>query len=194
MRSGENGRPASPDDVALAPKYDLTPVQEESKKPTVRRPYKFTPQAKRKIVVALQMGHFPATAARHGGVDKDTLLEWWYRGKLAGPESEGVENELHEFMEECQQARARGKMGLVAILWGHAREDGKVALKLLEKLFPEEYGPKTTHEIKGKVDHVHKTTDYSKFTDEELEQAEQLALKARRERLKDEAIDAEIIE
>lgn len=189
------GRPVSPDDVTLPPRFDLAPIPPENKD-IARRPRKFTHQAKRKILVALKMGHTPETAADHGGITKKTLLDWWARGQMAGPDSEGIDLELYEFSELCRQARAGGKMGLVAICWRHAREDGRVAIQLLEKLFPEDYGKQTTHKVTGKVEHEHtaKRVDYSGFTDEELDQAESLALKAQRERLKEEAIDAEIIE
>ena len=141
------------------------------------------------------MGHFAATAASYGGVTKQTFVNWVQRGMLAGPESEGLEKEFYDFAELCTQARANSKVGLVAIAWRHAREDGKVAIALLEKLFPEEYGRKTTQEVKGKIDHMHTARpDYANLSDEELDQAEALAKKARREQLKDQAIDAEILE
>lgn len=189
------GRPVSPNEVTLPPRYDLAPIPPESKELT-KRPRKFTHQTKRKILVALKMGHTPATAASHAGITRKTLLNWWAQGQMAGPDSEGVDLELYEFSDLCIQARAGGKMGLVAICWRHAREDGKVAIQLLEKLFPEDYGKQTTHKVTGKVEHEHgvKKVDYSGFTDEELDQAESLALKAQRERAKEEAIDAEILE
>lgn len=181
-------------EVILEPELDLSPALREPLALVERRPYKFTAEAQRKILVAFQMGHFFSTVAEYGGVTKQTLMTWIERGTSAGPESDGLDKEFFDFAELCSQARAGGKIGLVAIAWRHAREDGMVALKLMEKLYPEEYGRKTTHEVKGSVEHVHKKVDFSGFSDEELEQAEKLALKARRQQLKDEAIDAEIIE
>lgn len=180
-------------EVILEPELDLSLAPREPVAFAERRPYKFTPEAQRKILVAFQMGHFFATAAEYGGISKQTLMTWIERGTAAGPDAEGLDKELYDFAELCSQARAGGKIGLVAIAWRHARDDGMVALKLMEKLYPEEYGRKTTHEVKGSVTHEIKKVDYSGFSDEELEQAEKLALKARRERLKDEAIDAEIV-
>lgn len=186
------GSPISPEDIVSEQRFDLTPV--EKVRSVVRRPVKFTPQAKRKILVALQMGHFPENAAGYGGIAKKTLFSWWERGQLAGAEAEGVDLELYEFSEECLQADANGKIGLISILWRHAREDGKVAIALLEKLYPREYGRQTMHSGTVKVEHEVKRPDYSGFTDEELEEMERLATKARNAKSKEEAIDAEIIE
>jgi len=180
-------------EVTLEPQLDLSPAPREAQQLTERHPYKFTPEARRKILVAFQMGHFANTAAAYGGITRKTFINWIERGMLAGPESEGLDKEFYDFAELCTQARANSKVGLVAIAWRHAREDGKVAIALLEKLFPDEYGKKTTQEVKGKVEHTYKP-DYSNLSDEELEQAEKLAKKTRREQLKDEVIDAEILE
>lgn len=177
----------------LEPQLDLSPATRENRLPAERRPYKFTPEAKRKILVAFQMGHFLETAAAYGKVSKQTLMAWLERGAIVDPESEGLDKEFYDFTELCTEARAASKVGLVAIAWRHAREDGMVALKLLEKLFPEEYGRRSVQEVTGKVEVEHKKVDYSNLSDEELEQAEKLALKARRQQLKDEAIDAEIV-
>lgn len=182
-------------EVTLEPQLDLSPAPRESTQLVERRPYKFTPEARRKILVAFQMGHFANTAAAYGGITRKTFINWIERGMLAGPESEGLDKEFYDFAELCTQARANSKVGLVAIAWRHAREDGKVAIALLEKLFPEEYGRKTTQEVKGKIDHTHTAKpDYSNLSDEELDQVEKLAKKARREQLKDDVIDAEILE
>ncbi len=181
-------------EVTLEPQLDLSPALREPTAITVPRPYKFTPEAQRKILVAFQMGHFLETAAAYGAVQKRTLMTWLERGAMAGPEAEGLEKEFYDFTELCTQARAASKVGLVAIAWRHARADGKVAIALMEKLFPEEYGKKTTKEVTGKVEVEHKKVDYSNLSDEELEQAEKLALKTRRQQLKDDIIDAEIIE
>ena len=181
-------------EVTLEPQLDLSPAPRESTQLVEHRPYKFNPEARRKILVALQMGNFAGTAASYGGITQKTFINWIQRGMLAGPESEGIEKEFYDFAELCTQARANSKVGLVAIAWRHARQDGKVAIALLEKLFPEEYGRKTT--VTGKIDHDHTVTqrpDYSALSDEELDTAEMLARKARREQLKDEAIDAEIL-
>ncbi len=177
----------------LEPQLDLSPATRENRLPAEHRPYKFTPEAQRKILVAFQMGHFLDTAAAYGGVTKQTLMTWLERGATSGPEGEGLDKEFFDFMELCTEARAASKVGLVAIAWRHAREDGNVAIKLMEKLFPEEYGRRSVQEVKGKVEVEHKKVDYSNLSDEELEQAEKLALKARRQQLKDEAIDAEIV-
>lgn len=186
------GKPVSPEEITSERRFDLTPVVHERKE-IARRPHKFTLQAKRKILIALRMGHYPEAAARYAGVKRDTLLNWWERGQLAGAESEGVDLELYEFSEDCLQARATPEVGLVAILWRHARNDGKVAIQLLEKLFPDRYGRQTIQKVDGKIVHEVKKVDYSNFTDEELEEMERLAKKARFEKLKEGAIDAEVV-
>lgn len=194
QRLNSNG-PVTDEDVALERRYDITPVPVPDPKPVPIRPHKFTPAVKRKILVSLQMGHFPSTAAGYAGVTEKTLLNWWARGQMAGPDAADVDLELYEFSEMCRQARANSKVGLISILWRHAREDGKVALQLLSKLFPEDYGNTVKHEVNhsGTVQHELRHADYSKFTDEELAEMERLALKAQHEKAKDEAIDAEII-
>ena len=186
------GRPVPVEEIVLEPKFDLAPI-EKDRAIVVRRPTKFTEQAKRKILIALQMGHFPGNAASYGGITKSTLLSWWDRGQLAGLEAEGVDLELYEFSEACVQATANGKIGLIAILWRHARDDGKVAIALLEKLYPREYGRQTVHSGTVKVEHEMKKPDYSSFTNEELAEMERLAIKARNAKAKEEAIDAEIV-
>ena len=183
-------------EVALEPQYDIAPAEREPQRDLPeRRPYKFTAEARRKILVALQMGHFAENAAAYGGITKRTFMDWIQRGIEAGPEGTGIEKEFFEFAQLCTEARANSKIGLVAIAWRHAREDGKVAIALMEKLFPEEYGRRTTQEVKGKVEHEHSSKpDYSQLSDTELDQLEVLAKKARREQIKDEVIDAEILE
>lgn len=195
MELKSSNGPVTEEDVVLERRYDITPVPVPDPKPLPIRPIKFTPAVKRKILVSLQMGHFPSTAAGYAGITEKTLLNWWARGQMAGPDSTDVDLELYEFSEMCRQARANSKVGLISILWRHAREDGKVALQLLSKLFPEDYGNKVEHKVEhsGTVRHEIKHADYSKFTDEELVEMERLALKAQHEKLKDEAIDAEIL-
>ena len=183
-------------EVTLEPQLDLSPAPRKSGLPAERRPYKFTAENKRKILVALQMGHDAKTAAAYGGVTERTLVNWLREGIMAGPESEGLAKEYYDFAELCTQARANSQIGLVAIAWRHARDDGKVAIALMEKLFPEKYGRQTT--VKGKVehthDHTHKKVDYSALSDEELEHAEMMARKVQHQKDKEEAIDAEILE
>ena len=182
-------------EVTLEPQLDLSPAPREATQLVERRPYKFTEEAQRKILVAFQMGHFANTAAAYGGITRKTFINWIERGMLAGPDSEGLDKEFYNFAELCTQARATSKVGLVAIAWRHAREDGKVAIALLEKLFPEDYGKKSTKEVTGKIEHIHDTApDYSNLSDEELDQVEKLAKKARRQQAKDDIIDAEILE
>jgi len=196
MTAKSSNGPVTEEDVALERRYDITPVPVADPKPVSIHPHKFTSAVTRKILVSLQMGHFPSTAAGYAGITEKTLLNWWARGQMAGPDSSGVDLELYEFSELCRQARANSKVGLISILWRHAREDGKIAIQLLSKLFPEDYGNEMKHKVEhsGTVQHEIKQADYSKFTNEELAEMERLALKAQHERLKDSAIDAEIIE
>lgn len=179
-------------EVTLEPQLDLSPAPRKEKQLAERRPYKFTPQNKKKVLTALQLGSVPDIAAAYVGIDKRTLMSWIRRGIEAGPDSEGLDREFYEFAELCTQARANAAVGLTAIAWRHAREDGKVTIALMEKLFPETYGRKSTTEVKGKVEHEHRAVDYSKLSDEELEEAERLALKARNDQ--EDVVDAEILE
>ena len=188
------GKPIPPSDVTMEPRLDLSLAPRPQSKPTVRRPNKFTADVQRKVLVALQLGHFLKNAANYAGITDRTLADWVNRGQMAGPDSEDVELELFNFSEKVRQIQASAKMGLIAILWRHARADGKVAIALLEKLFPDDYGKQTKTTVTGTVGHVHtRRADFTDYTDEELEELERLALKAKREQLKD-VIDAEIVE
>ena len=182
--------------IALPRKYDIESQIAERHQPTTalveRRPTKFTPAVKTKIIQALKLGASYRRAAEYGGVTERTLENWFRRGLMSGPDSEGVNKELYDFQEECQSTRAQGLVSLTSIAWQHAMGDGNVTIKLMEKLYPEDFGARVrhdhAHEHSGTVQHNH-SLDYSKFTDEELEQIERLALKGQ-----EEIIDAEIVE
>lgn len=181
---------------SLPKKYDIeTALEKRTARdlPTEWRPRKFTPTVKKKIIQAFQLGAHEELAANYGGVSHSTLQKWFRRGSLAGPNAEGIEKELYEFQEECRQLAAGGNVSLLGIIWQHAQDDGNVAIKLLEKLYPTFYGARMkhdhSHDHSGTVEHVH-SVDYSKFSDEELEEVERLALKAQEE----DVIDAELVE
>ena len=192
--SKPNNGPATEDQVALERRYDISPEPVKENKLVPQRPRKFSAVVKRKILVALQLGVPPSTAAAHAGISEKTLYNWWHRGQMAGPDSEGADLELYEFSEDCKMKRAGGEVGLVSIIWAHAQRNPQTAIQLLTKLYPDKYGNKVQHEVKGKIEHEHKRADYSDFTDAELEEMERLALKAQREKLKEDTVDAEIIE
>ncbi|MER7362662.1 hypothetical protein [Nonomuraea wenchangensis] len=129
------------------------------------RPSKLTPELRDQICRHLEAGHFLGTAADLCGVGRSTVHRWMARG-----EEEGAPPEYLEFREALTRARARASVVLVSAAFADAaggtlvREvirpdgtqerawtppNGRIALELLARMFPDEWRPVKAVEVSG---------------------------------------------
>ena len=202
------------------PRYDfgMPNARGERNTPPVKRPKhhansRFSSAATRKKVLAARgIGSPGSTAARYAGISVNTLWNWLDRGKLAGPESEGIEHEYYDFYIAYEQADATLEVGslsdLIAIARGVDKDgmstlprDSQVLRWILEHLYPDKYGKHIT--VDGSVDHTHRhehkgsvavsVSTYDGLSDAKLDEmlatAQKLAASG-----SEKYIDAEVIE
>ncbi|NRQ30678.1 hypothetical protein HII36_02335 [Nonomuraea sp. NN258] len=129
------------------------------------RPSKLTPELQDKICRHLEAGHFLSTAADLCGVGRSTVHRW-----LAQGEEEDAPAELRGFREAIGRARGRSADVLVAAAFADAvggvlvreaerpdgtrerawsQPNGRVALDLLSRMFPEDWRPVKAVEVSG---------------------------------------------
>jgi hypothetical protein len=129
------------------------------------RPSKLTPELRDELCKHLEAIHFLGTAADLCGVGRSTVHRWMALG-----EEEGAVPEYREFREALTRARARASVDLVSAAFADAvggtlvrevirpdgtRErawtppNGRVALELLARMYPEEWRPVKAVEVSG---------------------------------------------
>jgi hypothetical protein len=59
---------------------------------------------------------------------------------LGDQKSENFDEKYLDFVERCTRARGFGKQRLVRLINKHALTDGRIALEMLGRMAPEEYG------------------------------------------------------
>lgn len=125
----------------------------------------FKPEVRDKILEAIKLGSPLQYAARFAGISPSTLNRWLERGAMAqarieeGYEDElvAVEKDFAAFYTECIQSNATVILALLGNLVRQSMANPHVALKLLEKLDPAQFGPRQSIDISGKVGigHIH---------------------------------------
>jgi hypothetical protein len=118
----------------------LTDPADEERKPN-GRPSKLTADTKSKILNALRMTHSVDDAAILGGIHPRSLYRWLERGKKA------ARGEYFEFWQECERAVVEGKALLVGRVHAGSRLRPELALKILARRFPKEWGPSAKIEV-----------------------------------------------
>lgn len=77
------------------------------------------------------------TACHATGLGESTFHRWV---QLGDPDSDSHDPRFREFRERTTRARGLAKAQLVSIVLKHAAADGRIALELLSRLAPDEYG------------------------------------------------------
>ncbi|WP_433542006.1 helix-turn-helix domain-containing protein (plasmid) [Streptosporangium sandarakinum] len=129
------------------------------------RPTKLTPDLQRDLVKALENGHSIASAAALVGVSDRTVHRWMEQG-----EADDATDEIRQFRQALTQARATARDILINAAFQDAiggveikREtrpdgtegvqttppNGRIALELLARMFPEEWRPVKAVEVSG---------------------------------------------
>lgn len=102
-----------------------------------RRPNnRYNVQTIRAILVNIMRGMRPGTAARAVGVERPATLSHW-------------KTQYPDFGEAVECAKALCEGTFIDLVYHHAKDDGHLALKFLERRFPDRWSPK---EI-AKVEH-----------------------------------------
>ena len=91
------------------------------------RKTKFTPETVERITFALSIGAARVHAAEYGGVSKETFYQWM--------------NTKPDFVDAVTRAEVAHRMSLLAIIKKQVNEgDGRLALDVLGRRYPQEYG------------------------------------------------------
>jgi hypothetical protein len=150
---------------------DLEFKEPSRKKPRGKRKKDFpafTHTARTLILSATMKGVPPDVAAKAAGVLPDTLYNWLQRGALVSELLESgdedriediapVELDFSAFYTDFNKAAAFGEVRLIEIINTACEDDPKLAMRWLEKVNPERFGPKIQQQISmtGQVAHAH---------------------------------------
>lgn len=102
----------------------------------------YGPQIVQVILANVLRGMRPCTAAQLAGTRPQTLIDWKKR--------------FPDFEAALDQAEALCEGRVLELLWEHMQIDGHLALKFLERRFPEHWAPRWKHELQhsGSVEGV----------------------------------------
>jgi len=98
------------------------------------RPTKLTPLVQARMVEALSSGNYRHVAAAYAGVDQATFHRWMAVGATQ------ERGRFHEFRKAIEAAETQAHMLLVAVVALHAQNDPKLALDVLSRRWPREWG------------------------------------------------------
>jgi hypothetical protein len=91
-----------------------------------------------RLVTMLRAGNYLHVAVSAAGIGMSTYRDWMRRGRS----QKLVDVEHREFRARIESARAEGEARMVAVIARAAQEgDWRAALSLLEREFPERWGP-----------------------------------------------------
>lgn len=111
------------------------------------RPSTFTPERVEEILLHIENGATYRRACILVGISEATFHEWKAQGKKALEDEKP--NKFSEFLEKVNQAKEKYIAWLQSLVNQGAKMDGKLALRVLERKRPEEFGRKDTLSIKG---------------------------------------------
>jgi transposase len=100
----------------------------------VGRPTKLTPQVRDAFAAHIRRGVWIERAASLVGIDKGNLYDWLKRGEseTSGPH--------HDFRHAYERAQAEAEEKLSGFVFDAAEKDAKIALSILERKFPNQWG------------------------------------------------------
>lgn len=109
------------------------------------RPSSLSEETKRVFTSALLSLHTVEDAATLAGIDVSTVHRWIASGRKA---ERGM---YREFYDAVENAKAKAKGSLVSKVVVEARKDPKLALKVLERRYPKEWGVTRKLELEDKT-------------------------------------------
>jgi hypothetical protein len=109
------------------------------------RPSKLTEETVNAFRQAILGTHTIQEAAILAGIDDSTAMRWMARGKRARA------GEYREFYEAIERAKVQAKALFTARVTSEGRKDAKMALKILERRYPEEWGVRRQIDFKDKT-------------------------------------------
>jgi len=193
--SKPNGKPVSPDEIILQPKYDLEPGEVVPLPKKRERSYpKFTEENRREILLITKAGLSIETAAGTCRISPDTIEKWLYLGESASDEATGIDGEFRTFYLDFLEAGSKGILGMRSLLQDWATRDANMAKWLAGTVYSREFGKapgrmEVTGKDGGPIQHTHQPKiDYSKYSDEQLDNLIALEKKG------SDVVDAEILE
>src|SRR6516165_6464362 len=95
------------------------------------------PSLLEEICQLLERGASLRTTCEACGLSESAFFEYVRRGQ---DDARDFDPQFAEFAQRTTRARGRGKARLLALAWKHAETDGRVALDLLGRISPREYG------------------------------------------------------
>jgi len=123
--------------------------------PRGRKP-KLTTETRRKVCSALALGTMcDASAARFAGINPSTLKRWVAKGRDA-IQTGATDPRSKKYRSLCtamDRARDQGRQALEAYVAKGASTDPRVALEVLSRKYPNEWGRKLA--VSGEVKHEH---------------------------------------
>lgn len=90
------------------------------------------------ILIWMRQGSYARAAAESVGVGETTLYRWLEEGERDAKAE--VDSPKREFWEAFTRARAAGEVGLVADVRSLAKKDGRLALEMLARRNPKQWG------------------------------------------------------
>jgi hypothetical protein len=121
----------------------------------------FTEINRLRVLQHTSYGTPPKHAANLAGIGQSTLEDWLEMGKICtekrarGEDLSPVEDDFADFYLEYNRLASTPIAALLGSLVKEAKNKPYLALKLLEKLDPENFGQKQAIEMTGKVGHAH---------------------------------------
>ncbi len=106
-------------------------------KPGRKLELELRPKITDEICALFEQGATVKTCCECTGLSESTFFRYIQFGN---PDSDSYESTFSEFRERTTRARGKGKARLLAIAWKHAEHDGRIALELLSRIAPREYG------------------------------------------------------
>ncbi len=112
-------------------------------------PAKYTPGLHYAIIKFIESGHRPIAAARMAGITADTFHRWMQRGKQGDPH-------LVHLVTEVEIAEGKAEGRLVDLVSAGAVHDPELALKMLERRWPEAYAKDVSMRVHSEMEMVFK--------------------------------------
>jgi len=107
------------------------------------RPTKLTPELKDKIIEYVREGVSFHDACVALGIGESTLYHWKQKGKKQ------KYGKYRQFLEEITKAEHEAKVWRILTVAKGEKEDPRLALEMLARKYPKEFGRKDRHEITG---------------------------------------------
>lgn len=108
--------------------------------PAGGRETKFDEGAIAGILNWLRQGSYLKAAAESQGISETTIHRWLEEGKA--DDTAGLDSPKREFREQVTRARAEGEVRLVGYAIEAAKTDGRVAIEMLARRNPKQWGRK----------------------------------------------------